>query len=101
MKIYTNNHWRPLLSLADIPEKAQKEFDYIGEEDSFSPRIVKYKGEYYDLGDFITTSPGPWNNGLPKEFLKFDGYASGSYFSGVLCKYSEDFEEVIMATYIS
>ena len=59
---------------------------------------------WYDLEDFITTSPGPWNHGLPEEFKEWDGYASDSFFSGVLLKYARDddrmdFDQVVMATY--
>jgi len=32
---------------------------------------------------------------------KWDGYQSDSFYSGVLVKYVEDFERVIMATYYS
>ena len=36
--------------------------------DLCSMQFVKFRGVWYDLQDFITTSPGPWNHGLPEEF---------------------------------
>ena len=101
LEIKTNGHWRDLVALADIPEKKRADFDYIDEDESFSPRLFCYRGEFYDSSEFITTSPGPWNHGLPEAFRGWDGYSSDSFFSGLLIKYSEDFEQVKVGLYLS
>lgn len=44
MKITTDNKFRDLVSWNDLPAKAQKEFDYIGEADADDLRFVCYKG---------------------------------------------------------
>jgi len=42
MTIQTNHHSRPLASLVECP--ARQDFDYITEEDSYAPRLFKYRG---------------------------------------------------------
>ena len=117
LKIVTNNVPRDVLSGYEMdPKILKKEFD-IDVEDMNDDQIcdlfplcakefVKFKGVWYDVSDFITTSPGPWNHGLPEEFKEWDGYASDSFFSGILLKYARDddimdFDRVILGTYYS
>ena len=99
--IKTNRKPYPVFCLADLPAKVQADFDYIGEEEMYSPRMVKYKKNWYDLSDIPSTRPGPWNANPPAWLQEWDGYASDSFFSGVLVKYCEGFDSVIMATYYS
>ena len=89
MKIKTNNRPRDILSWYDLTPAEQKEFDYLEEgEGSF----FRYKNLIYDLGEFVrvdhTVIPDKWH-----------GYASGSYFSGVLVRYTSDCEQVIVGQY--
>lgn len=96
--IKTNNHWYDLISVADLTDKEQKEFDYITGDDRFSPRVVRYKGHVYDLNEFMpcsTLGPGPELEGIKT----WSGYQADSYFSGVVCRYSEDFQQAQMGTY--
>lgn len=46
MQIITNNHARPLQSFYDLPEKVQKDFDYLNRraDERFDLRFVQYKG---------------------------------------------------------
>lgn len=89
MKIKTNNQPRDILTWYDLTPAERKEFDYLEEgEGSF----FRYKNHVYDLGEFMrvdhTAIPGDWH-----------GYASDSYFSGVLVRYASDCEQVIVGTY--
>jgi hypothetical protein len=114
LKIVTNNVPRDVLSGYEMDPQILRDVfdieiqdmndDQIG--DLCSMQFVKFRGMWYDVSDFITTSPGPWNHGLPEEFRQWDGYSSDSFFSGVLLKYVReddrmDFDRVVMATYYS
>ena len=114
LNIVTNNVPRDVISGYEMdPKILKKEFDIdiegmnddqIG--DLCSMEFVKFRGVWYDLQDFITTCPGPWNHGLPEEFREWDGYSSDSFFSGVLLKYAReddriDNERVVLGTYYS
>lgn len=107
MDIITNNVPREVVEAYELPIDVRDEFDYLdwtniemGWDDR---QFVQYKGQWYDLGDFIsTTEPGL---GLDA-FKEWDGYVSDSFFSGVLVKYVNedgrmDFEHVIMGRYFS
>ena len=95
-KIYTNYHKRELLALADIPEELWSDFDYIEEEERFYPRLVKYRGNYYDIGDMpaLRNRENPfgdfWHAGM-----------NDSFYSGVLIHVCENNESVICGLFTS
>jgi hypothetical protein len=93
--ITTNHQQRELLSLCELPASVAAEFDYVTEDDSYSPRFVKYRGEWYDVND----SQYAGGLGFPDELKRWDGIQTESFFSGVLFKYSDDYEHVIVARY--
>lgn len=95
--IKTNNVPRQLIFGYELSEKEKADFDYI--EDIEAHDFLKYKGEIYDPSDFMYINPS--KECLPKGFEKWDGYVSDSFFSGILIKYCNDFESVIVATYYS
>jgi len=110
LKIVTNNVPRDTWSIFEMDGKVLKdEFDIDitnFTDDDCCRTFVKFRGVWYDVGDFITTCPGPWNHGLPEEFRQWDGYSSDSFFSGVLLKYARDddrmdLDRVVMGTYYS
>ena len=86
MKIKTNNQPRGILSWYDLTPEEQKEFDYLEEgEGSF----FRYKGWVYDLGEAMRIEGvGQWQ-----------GYYSGTAFSGVLIRYTSDCDQVIVGQY--
>ena len=93
IKITTNNVPREILY--DIPASAASDFDYIdwskvasGES---SVSFVKYKGEYYDLGDL--------EDSFADEKGKWWSYISGSFSFGWCFRYTDDCEDVICGTY--
>lgn len=94
--IQTNNQPRDILSWYDLTPAEQKEFDYLEEgEGSF----FRYKNQAYDLGEFMridaNIAPHPQRDG----WEKWHGYASDSYFSGVLVRYTSDYDQVIVGMY--
>ena len=107
MNITTDNKWRPLASLADLPAKAMKEFEYIDEDSIYDLRFVKYKGVWYDVRDTQRITVGNsfrgWDMYVTKDhpFAKWSSVNSDSFFSGILFKFDEYFEQVIVGRYCS
>ena len=98
MEITTNNVPRPLLDFEELPDDWKAEFDYIiGGEGS--PGFVKYKGAYYDVGEFQSTSTLPL---LGYEVFKgWDGYFNTTFFSGLLVRFcDDDCEYVVIGQYM-
>lgn len=91
LTVITNNKPRNLLTWHDLPKKAQVDLDYLSEDDRHSDRIVMYKGEFYDVHEFMRVTGD--------ELKTWDGYMSHSYFSGLVVRYVDDFERVITGRY--
>lgn len=107
MNIITDNKWRFLVSLTDLPDKAMKEFEYIDEDSIHDLRFVKYKGVWYDAMDTQRITKGNsfrgWDIYVTKDhpFAKWSAVISESFFSGILFKFDEYFEQVIVGRYCS
>lgn len=94
MKIITNNRPRQLLEYHELPERIQADFDYVDKEDPGGYRFFCYRGNWYDTFEFQRIS------GLsPLCVGRWTGYQSDSFFSGVVLRYANDFEEVIVGRY--
>ena len=76
-----------LLSLADLTQEEAAEFDYIGDEDSFSPRIARYRGTLIDVNETEGPVPNTLQFSVPGKYLH---YRSDSFFSGVLIGWHEE-----------
>ena len=104
MEIKTDHKYRPLLSLCELPEKVAKDFDYVKEE-YCTLRFVKYKGDWYDTLDTqrITTESYRmgWDMPVSKDHIlaDWDAILSDTFFSGMVFKFSEDWESVIVGVY--
>ena len=101
IKIKTNRHQIPVLYFHDLSPEELGEFDLLDDAELDEAQFARYKGQVYYLNDFISTVPGPFNHGLPELFEDWDGYQNDSFFSGVLVKYCDDYDHVIMGTYYS
>ena len=88
-RITSNFQARPLMYGSDLPEKVQEDFGIRAENDG---NYFKYKGEYYDLADF-----------LAHENSSEDGYWHGacaqSFFTGIVVRLTDDNEGVIVGTW--
>lgn len=98
--IKCNNKPREIIYGFNLSEKEAKEFDYLGENIECHS-FFRYKGEVYDLGEFIALNRDKNNCFSPDQFKGFDGYMSDSYFSGILVKFCEDSDFIVVATYFS
>ena len=101
MNITTNHVPRATIDAWELTDAERAEFDYIDwpavEAGSDSATFFRYKGHLYDTGDFMTTH----GIGAPETFAPWDGYQSDSFFSGLLIRYTDDNESVIVGTYYS
>lgn len=99
LKIFGNNHNVPIIYGYELSDKWKKEFDYYEPEELETNTFFKYKGWIYDLGEFMRIS----SNNSPFEEcpIKFDGYISETFFSGVLVKFTEDCDFVKVYHYYS
>lgn len=105
--IKTNNTPRPVLYWWELSDKERKEFDYIDESkgDVFNT-FIRYKGQVYDLGEFVRierkrTNPFTICPDDDSPLLNWQGAMSDSYFSGLVVKYVDDCESVIVGSYSS
>jgi hypothetical protein len=94
MNIKTNNKFRPILYWHDLTAVEQNEFDWVTGDIQDSVRFVRYKGEVYPLEEFM-----PLSNGVEKVLSPWSGSRGDSYFSGLLIRYDEDCENVVVGMY--
>jgi hypothetical protein len=78
----------------DVPAKVlADQFSHLSEDESFDGFFC-YRGNWYHTSDFMSVTA--------IEALKgWQGYTNDSYFSGVVVKFSDDFEQVKTGTYFS
>lgn len=92
MEIITNNVPRNLRYGYEMPQNLRADFDYIEPAEFDTHDFVEYRGQWYDLGEFMRVE----NNSA---LAGWHGYASDTYFSGVIIKYSADCDKVICGRY--
>lgn len=97
--IKTNNVPRATIYGYELSEVERKDFDYLEEDALYSNSFFRYKGQVYDLSEFLALNR--YKNQCYSEdvFGNWDGYMSDSFFSGILVKYCQDPEFIIVATY--
>lgn len=98
--VITDHKYRPLVCWLDLPEHWRTWFDYMTDElEQTTPRFVKYKKWWYDVGDCMRASD-------PLRIIGFDAYHGDSYFSGIAFKWPApgddgDPDRVICASILS
>lgn len=105
MNITTNNKPRALVCLADLPAKAQADFDYIEKDGDYTARLVNYRGAWYDVLDtqFITREaryPMGWAVVVAEASPLADWHSiiSETYFSGIVFRWGAD-DTVVVGRY--
>lgn len=96
MKIRTNNVPRELIDGINLTPAEREEFDYhkwpaIDRGDE-SAEFFRYRGQLYDLSQFLR-APGGLDG--------WDGYSADSFSSGLVARYVNDGERVIVGTYLA
>lgn len=97
MKIITNNKPRHIIYGFELSNKEKEQFDYLDNIDECS--FFRYKGEIYDMGEFMRIARGQAPHPLRPGWERWHGYSSDSYSSGVLVRYTSDYESVIVGRY--
>lgn len=96
IEVITDNKPRLIIDGYQLSESERKDFDYIPDEDFPFAYFARYKGQLYDIGEFLRCDLEPGNLGS----IGWQGYASDSYFSGIVVRYAEgDNDRVIMGRY--
>lgn len=95
--VITNNVPRDVVEAWELTLKEREEFDYLDweaiEKGEDSASFVRYKGEVYDLGEFTRYT------GLDPGLRKWHGICTETFFSGILIRYLDHFEQVVVGRY--
>ncbi len=67
--------------------KLREEFDYLSKDDFDHAFFFKYKGQWYDIGEFVKTTSNQYSS---FDYRKWDGYHSETVWSGILVKNNYD-----------
>ena len=100
LTVVTNNVPRDVVEAYELSEAERSEFDYLDweaiERGEDSASFIRYRGELIDLGEFER-----WDNPASPTRQGWDGIRTDSFFSGLLVRYCDDFERVVVARYYS
>lgn len=88
----SNYHWRDLINGYELTDKERQNFDYYDDEEIMCQNFFRYKGELYDLGDFMRVPSGSY-----LAYYGWQGSSATSAFSAMLIKLSNDGERVMVA----
>lgn len=95
--IITNNVPRDVLFGYDLTDNERASFNYYDADEIGAQEFFRYRGEVYDLGEFMPADLAPFPVASYNSPLSdWDGYLGDSFFSGVVVKYAEDCERVIV-----
>jgi len=98
LEIITNNIPRNLLYPHELSEKDWEDTCYDEEDrqraEQEGDTFIKYKNYVYSLADFMRVDDN-------SSFKGWHGYLSETFFSGILIKYYEDTDQVILGRYYS
>lgn len=91
MKIKTNGHWRSFVYRWEVPPRVlATQFDWQN-PDEYTDGFFCYRGHWYHLADFLRfEDDSGWH-----------GYATDSFFSGVVIRLSSGGERYQIGTYIT
>jgi hypothetical protein len=101
--IKTNKQWRPILHSYELPDSAREQFEHLNDEEFYGTSFVKYKGYFYELGEFMRVADGGdfaaagWDGSC--NAAGWDGICINSLWEGVLIKLSNDGERYQIASF--
>lgn len=94
----TNNVPRFTIDAWELTAAERADFDYLNwsgiDDGTDSATFFRYRGQLYDLGEFMRTPSG-------SDIANWHGYSNDTFFSGILVRYTEDCEAVIVARFYS
>lgn len=90
---FTSNYsWRDLIQGYELTTQERQNFDYYDDNEILEQTFFRYKGEVYDLGDFMRI---PSDSYLA--YFGWQGSLATSVWSATLIKLSSDGEQVMIA----
>jgi len=92
MQIQTNNVPRHIIYGWELSEKERQEFDYLDDIDS--SEFFRYKGQLYDLGEFMRIDQNMLLNSPALD--NWQGIHTDSFFSAIVVRYIEGEESVVV-----
>jgi hypothetical protein len=96
--IITNNVPRFIIEPYELTANERKDFDYLDwqalETGDDSASFFRYRGEVYDLGEFMRVE-------YMDALAAWHGYQSDSFFSGIVVRYCDDHESIVVGRYYS
>ena len=96
--VTTNNVPRLILEPYELTTSERRLFPYLDwealEEGRESASFFRYRGEVYDLAEFMV-----WDNPSSPTRLGWNGFQSDTFFSGIVVKYCDDHDHVIVGRY--
>lgn len=95
MKITTNHIPRDVIYGFELTEEQKAEFDYLDSIEDAS--FFAYRGNIYDLGEFMRIDAK--REPCLTHLAGWDGYSSDTFFSGIVVRYVDYYERVIVGTY--
>lgn len=110
IQIITNNKPYPILTGKDLTPKEKAEFDYINFDDDsgteYEERFIRYCKQIYDLHEFTRIElvrTNMFTTVVEKDnpLAQWQGIQTDSFFSGIVIKYVNDNEQVIIGRYFS
>ena len=97
MNVITNNKPRMLLMWAELPGGiGGSEFDYVEDGDRHELRFFNYRGTWYDAFEFEYISDQPCYAPFRG---KWAAVQSDSYFTGVVLRWFDEFNSVVVGRY--
>lgn len=101
LTIISNEVPRDIIDAWELTPLEREGFEYLDwealEDGRDSASFFRYKGELYDLGDIPAHEPS--RAPQPDPFVGWHGVLSDSFFSGILVRYCDDHERVIVGRY--
>lgn len=100
IRITTNRVPRDVVEGYELSADERERFDYLDwariDDGRESASFFRYRGETYDLAEFAADWGISKGSGLPVELRGWDGYMTDSYFSGMVVRYVEGMERVVV-----
>jgi len=94
IKIISNNVPRDIIDGEKLTEEERKEFDYIDWTDGYEHSFFRYKGNLYDVNDCE-----PIFRDTIQAFKQWSGIFTETFFSGVVFRYVNNMDQVIVGRY--
>lgn len=92
--VKTNYQARDVVRWYELTAKERKEFDYLDTaEKQDDASFFRYKGSVYCMDQFT-------HIGQLHALSDWQGVHSDSYFSGIVMRYTNDFDSVVVGTYM-